>query len=63
MDISLYLQELYPVPLNFVETDSDPVTTDVIKQCGSTEKIKSKYGFAPEIIWKDSLRDLWHTYQ
>ena len=60
--ISEELERLCPVPLNIVETEPNPLKTDVPTQRGSFDKIESVYGWRPMIDWQRSLKDLWDSY-
>lgn len=62
MDISLELQRLCPIPMKIEETEPDLHLPDVPFQRGSFKKIHSRYGWKPRISWRDSLKDIWDSY-
>jgi len=62
MDISQELEKICPVPLKIVETEPDKPPTDIDIQQESYDKIKSRYGWRPEITWRESLKDMWNSF-
>jgi GDP-4-dehydro-6-deoxy-D-mannose reductase len=56
------LKKLCQKPLKIVETGPDPSEADVEIQCGTFDKIRSRYGWYPTVDWRQSLKDLWDWY-
>lgn len=59
MEISDELARLCPVPYEVIETEPFPDSANVVSQCGSFERIRDGWGWAPVISWQQSLADLW----
>jgi len=61
-DIIHELKRLCPVPIKIEETELNLHLADVPFQRGFFKKIHSRYGWKPKISWRDSLKDIWDSY-